>query len=128
MRLDLFNEDLAQATLVLQPGKTRRPFDKRAKLTLGTLPGKKLQAASGRQHQGNHCRHQCLLKDQGGADRQQRDQVHTGLAPGQAPDDLDEQHRGHHQTARGPAHRCPIGFVRDMRNAAGQQRQCGEQQ
>ncbi|MNF79818.1 hypothetical protein D3C84_620450 [compost metagenome] len=104
MRLDLFNEDLAQATLVLQPGKTRRPFDKRAKLTLGTLPGEKLQAASGRQHQGNHRRHQHLLQDQGSDHRQQRDKIYTNLAPGQTPGNLSEQYQGHHQASRGPAH------------------------
>jgi hypothetical protein len=92
------------------------------------LLGEKLQGSSGRQHQGNHRRHECLLKDQGGNDRQQRDQVDTGLASGQAPDDLNEQDRGHHQTACGPAHRCPIRFLLNIRNAAGQQRQSGKQQ
>ncbi|MNO66050.1 hypothetical protein D3C76_568310 [compost metagenome] len=126
--LDLFYGDLAQPARLLQPGKTWRPVDEGTKLTFGALAGKKLQGTSACEHQGNHRCHQCLRKGQGGGDRQQRDHVYTGLAPGQTPDDLDQQYQGHHHASCGPAHRRPVRSLPKVCNTPRQQRQGAEQE
>ena len=119
---------LLQLVVAIAPGKARGAINQAAQLAPGAAGSVILQRAAAGQHQRDHRRHQRLTQQHRRDDRQQRDQIHPGLAAAQPDRDLHHQQRRHQQRADAPGETGQWIEPQPMQQQSGRQRQCGEQQ